>query len=155
MSHPRELLDSAVSLIQVDPETQATLRRAVSTAYYALFHFLIEETCRNWIRVEQRHRLTRRFDHGIMATASRQLTGRLKKRADGSVEARLRSVADAFVELRQRRESADYDLSAVFSFNDVALDIFLVEEAFASWELIRHEQIAQDYLFSLLFKDRA
>jgi uncharacterized protein (UPF0332 family) len=30
---------------------QASLRRAVSTAYYALFHLLIHEATRNWKKV--------------------------------------------------------------------------------------------------------
>ena len=40
---------------------QASLRRAVSTAYYALFHFLIFEATKNWKRVEQRNALARVF----------------------------------------------------------------------------------------------
>jgi hypothetical protein len=70
MAYPQELLDSAISFYQVDPKTQATLRRAVSTAYYSLFHFLIEETCRNWARPEQRGYLARVFDHKTMLSAS-------------------------------------------------------------------------------------
>jgi hypothetical protein len=49
-----ELLVAADEILGLEPETQATLRRAVSTAYYALFHLLIEECCKNWIRPEQR-----------------------------------------------------------------------------------------------------
>jgi hypothetical protein len=67
---PRELLDSARSLHQVIPATQATLRRAVSTAYYALFHFLVEEACANWTRPEQRHALARTFIHRHMFEVS-------------------------------------------------------------------------------------
>jgi hypothetical protein len=40
---------------------QASLRRAVSTGYYALFHLLIHEATLNWKRIEQRGLLARFF----------------------------------------------------------------------------------------------
>lgn len=46
--------------------TQASLRRAVSTAYYALFHFLIDEAVGNWGVVRQRSILARSFEHSNM-----------------------------------------------------------------------------------------
>jgi len=39
IGYRQELLESAISLFQVTPRTQANLRRAVSSAYYAIFHF--------------------------------------------------------------------------------------------------------------------
>jgi hypothetical protein len=42
---------------------QASLRRAVSTAYYALFHLPIDEAVGNWGVPRQR---SRTFDHGKM-----------------------------------------------------------------------------------------
>ncbi len=46
-----------------DVPKQASMRRAVSTAYYALFHLLVGEAVNNW--AVQRHRdiLARLFDH--------------------------------------------------------------------------------------------
>jgi uncharacterized protein (UPF0332 family) len=152
--YPRELLDSAQTLLHADPETQATLRRAVSTAYYSLFHFLIEETCGNWVRPEQRGRLARIFDHKNMYVASNRRVAEHKNAAHGSEEFHLYSVAFAFSQLQEKRHEADYDLTKTLSSADVGLDILLVEKAFASWDAIQNEQIAQDYLFSLLFKER-
>lgn len=63
-------------------------------------------------------------------------------------------VANTFVQLQQNRHTADYLLSAVLTSEDVALDILLVEEAFEIWNDIKEEPVVQDYLFSLLFKDR-
>lgn len=71
MPYSRELLDSAIVLWRTNPETQATMRRAISTAYYALFHFLVEDASANWTRPEQRPRLARVFEHRRMAEASR------------------------------------------------------------------------------------
>ena len=155
MAYSRELLDSALLLYGASPETQATLRRAISTAYYALFHLLIEEATANWVRPEQRAALARMFGHGIMAGASDSRIRKYKNAASDSAESHLHSVARAFYQLQQERHKADYDLSNSLSVADVDLAIRLAEEAFVSWNAIRNEQIGPDYLFSLLFKERS
>jgi hypothetical protein len=43
MGYPLDLPDAADSFLRTEPITQAILRRTVSTAYYALFHLLIED----------------------------------------------------------------------------------------------------------------
>jgi uncharacterized protein (UPF0332 family) len=154
MGYPEELLESAISLLQVTPETQANLRRAVSSAYYALFHLLIGEACKNWARQEQRARLARKFEHGRMLEASRRCDTH-RRAAEGSTEKHLFTVAHAFSQLQEKRHAADYDLSRIFQDTEVALDIFLAQDAFDSWSKIKNEQISQDYLFSLLFKDKS
>ena len=49
MAFPGDLLEQAKHLSKRERRKpkQASLRRAVSTAYYALFHLLIEEATRN------------------------------------------------------------------------------------------------------------
>jgi len=155
MAYPYELLESAYSLVQVSPETQANLRRAVSSAYYALFHLLIGEACNNWSRSEQRGRLARKFEHPRMRDASKQCVDKYKNAASGSVESHLFAVAHAFFQLQEKRHTADYDLSKTFLYTEVALDIYLAQEAFEGWSKIRDQQISHDYLFSLLFKDKS
>ena len=51
-----DLLELARDLADLHPESppQPSLRRAVSTAYYALFHLLISEAPANWARPELR-----------------------------------------------------------------------------------------------------
>jgi hypothetical protein len=78
-----------------------------------------------------------------------------KNATQGSAESQLYSVADASSRLQQERHKADYDMSNTLSAADVELAINLTAEAFERWHAIRNEQIAQDYLFSLLFKERA
>ena len=152
MPYPQELFDSALALCQINPGTQATLRRAVSTGYYALFHFLIEEACKNSARPEQRPAITRVFEHKRMFDASNGRVAKYKNAASGSAESHLYSVADAFCQLQQKRHQADYDLSGTLATSSVELALGSVADAFTS--AIQHEQIAQDYLFSLLFKER-
>jgi hypothetical protein len=72
MPFPEDLLEQAKHLANRErgKPRQASLRRAVSTAYYALFHFLIAEATLNWKRAEQRYVLARLFEHGRMKSAS-------------------------------------------------------------------------------------
>jgi len=52
---------------------QASLRRAVSATYHALFHLLIEDAASRWDgSVEARSGLERAFTHGSMKQASLQ-----------------------------------------------------------------------------------
>jgi poly-beta-hydroxyalkanoate depolymerase len=154
VAYPKELLESAVVACQVTPQTQATLRRAVSTAYYALFHFMIDEACRNWSRAEQRHRLARVFEHKQMADASNRCLSKYASVVQGSTEWHLRSVAYSFQSFKKSATRLINDLSVTLSGGDVAMDILSVENAFTSWGIIQNEQIARDYLYSLLFKER-
>ena len=75
MEFARELLELATGIARLHPENihQASLRRAVSTAYYAIFHLLISEATSNWARPELRNQLGRCFDHGSMRSASESM----------------------------------------------------------------------------------
>jgi len=50
MSFADDLLEQSYDLAHKEPANpkQASLRRAVSTAYYALFHLLIDEAVSKW-----------------------------------------------------------------------------------------------------------
>ncbi len=152
--YPRELLKASMSIWEIEPQTQANLRRATSTAYYALFHLLIEAACRNWERTEQHAKLARVFEHRTMAAASSRRIAEHRNATGGSVEFRLYQIATTFRDLQDRRHMADYDLSLTLSAGTVREWIAQTEIAFDDWDLIRDEQIAHDYLFSLLFREK-
>jgi len=61
MSFSDQLLEQAYHLLNKDGDepNEASLRRAVSTAYYSLFHLLIDEAVGNWGFAHQRSRLAR------------------------------------------------------------------------------------------------
>jgi hypothetical protein len=80
VAYPDELLDTAISLFRISPETQANLRRAVSSSYYALFHLLIGHACENWARPDQRARVARQLEHPRMKAVSKMCVGKLKAR---------------------------------------------------------------------------
>src|SRR5260370_14867658 len=93
--------------------SQASLRRAVSTAYYSLFHLLIEEAARLWQgSAEWRTGLERGFQHGSMQNTSRQFVKLSCWDWHGNqqhIPPALRQVASAFVALPAERHTADYD----------------------------------------------
>ena len=72
MALAEDLLEQAFLLLNKESKNpkQASLRRAVSTAYYALFHLLIQEASANWSRKDMRDYLARAFEHGTMRQAS-------------------------------------------------------------------------------------
>ena len=48
MGLPNERRAASPEFYELEKKTEATLRRALSTAYYALFHLLIESAGNNW-----------------------------------------------------------------------------------------------------------
>ncbi|MBI3683831.1 MAG: hypothetical protein HY235_25945 [Acidobacteria bacterium] len=79
---------------------QSSLRRAVSTAYYALFHLLIADFVSNWRLTDQRARLGRMFEHRKMSGAVLKLQD---KKNPTAVEAELQKVISAFAQLQEDR----------------------------------------------------
>ncbi len=95
---------------------QANLRRAVSSAYYSLFHLLVHEAALHLLRgsaqAPYRKGLTRAFTHTDMKKASNALIGgTLPVYGPITIPADLRAVARAFVDLQEARHRADYDLT--------------------------------------------
>jgi uncharacterized protein (UPF0332 family) len=164
MSLPDELLALASHLANLDDERhhQASLRRAVSTAYYALFHLLVSETTLNWRRDETRSALGRLFEHrkmkGVCDKKVTELNKLLKDNPRDSPELtvakHLLTFANTFVQVFQERNDADYDTSKEWDQTNVLRQIDAVSAAFKSWEAIKHEPPAQAFLFSPLARDR-
>ena len=157
MAFHDEMLDLASELALQDPPRQAVLRRAVSTAYYALFHLLISETTANWSRESSRHSLGRMFDHGMMRRVSlhtSESTELQKSGADPAVIADLQLVARTFCDLQKQRNLADYDLGKPWERTDTIEVLKDCRQAFDAWGRIKNEDIAQEYLVSLLIKPR-
>jgi uncharacterized protein (UPF0332 family) len=162
MPFPEQLLEQAEHLANRERKRprQASLRRAVSTAYYALFHLLIHEATLNWRRADQRALLARFFEHGRMKAASEKQRSECNRNINATPPPapsreleciqHLRRVADTFFQAQQQRLMADYDNTKQWTRTEVLTQIQLVEEAFESWRQIRNEAIAQAYLISLL-----
>ena len=125
-----DLLALAKRLARLEPRRpkQASLRRSISTAYYALFHYLIDQSCRTTMGAQHaqapyRHVVGRSFMHADMKSACKSFAsgGALKRGAAKGLPAtfriapEIRKVAEVFVSLQQMRQVADYDLTARFS----------------------------------------
>jgi uncharacterized protein (UPF0332 family) len=133
------------------------LRRAVSTAYCALFHLLISEAVANWNRVNLRAALGRAFDHNIMKAASNRIQHTRQFPFTGEdlkVVTALKAVAKTFAQLQENRHIADYDNTTSWTRTDALAQVKSAEQAFATWKPIRNEQIAQAFLVSLVVKKR-
>jgi hypothetical protein len=97
------------------------------------------------------------FDHGHMQRSSGGVADPAKIAYTGQdtvhVSA-LRLVAETFVASQDMRHVADYDNGRLWSPPQVAEMVETVVMAFDRWSEIRHTEIAQEYLVSLLIRSR-
>jgi len=132
-----DLIEQAEHLAKIDvaKPKQASLRRAVSAAYYAVFHFLVDEACCVLIGTKNsqkgyRHALGRAFTHSIMKQACSSFAGGtlkdsvikgLPRDAAGNypIPKAIQKMALTFAELQEKRHLADYDRSEVFKRSEV------------------------------------
>jgi hypothetical protein len=106
MSYPEDLLDHANDLCHLDPDAvprQSHLRRAASSAYYALVHLLTMEAPNSWNHESQRHPFARLFNHGLMTKCCDEVKNRLRERLGKKLDdpereayVKLQEVADAY-----------------------------------------------------------
>lgn len=141
MLDPRELLDLATELATSSGsavQNPARRCRAVSTAYYALFHALLRRAADEF--VGRRHQgeasytlLYRGFAHARMKQVCEELDkpslrpvyrDKLKRAA---VSPAVRYLATTFVELQEARHRADYDPDAATSDADAARACLLAD----------------------------
>ncbi len=151
MAFADDLLEQAYHLANLesgDPK-QASLRRAVSTACYALFHLLIDEAVGNWGVARQRSVLARTFDHGKMKSICEDHVKTFYISGQPISGVQLKNIAHTFVQLQENRHTADYDNAFVWSRTSAIAAIDLVSEAFSGWKSIRTQDTAQDYLLQL------
>jgi hypothetical protein len=157
MTYHDDLLRLASDLADKDGATQADLRRAVSTAYYALFHLLVSETTLNWSRESSRNALGRMFDHGLMKRVSDRVADAKRTPFAGKdpiAVSGLRKVAKSFADLQDVRHIADYDNGTFWNLLEAIDAVARAGSAFIVWNEIKHTEIAQEYLVSLLIRPR-
>ena len=161
MSLHADLLEQARHLLRKEPRRpkQASLRRAVSAAYYALFHLLVHESSKRLISGTAQERLraltARAFEHGTMKKASRAfasggLPPNLQSILPHGVPAEIQEIADVFVGLQNARHSADYDVTLKLTRNETREFVGQAEGAFEAWQIVREDPVARVYLAALL-----
>jgi hypothetical protein len=151
-----DLLAVARLLLKFGAESStsdAALRRAVSTAYYAVFHHILGAAARRFLG--QRHEtsaayaiLYRGFDHrrmkevceALRATSLRAKYATQLRRPIMSKE--IRDFAGVFPNLQEQRELADYDPAASFVPSQVSTLIDSAEFAINAFDHASAEERA-------------
>lgn len=160
-----DLLAQARLLATKEPKRpkQASLRRAISSAYYGLFHFLVDQACRFLIsgaaaeRKALREQLARSFEHGAMKSASQAFAGSGSSpwvQVGGTPTSELLRVAEAFVMLQRERHAADYDVSRSFTRGEALALVAQAEDALRDWQKCRGTPAADAYLLAMLVRAR-
>ena len=134
--------------------SQASLRRSVSTAYYALFHLLVEAAALRWDgSPEAQTGMERGFQHRVMSNMSIQFQKHTWRDWHGNhqpVPSAIREIADAFVDLQQDRHKADYDNHEQWTALEVKEDLDAARSAFQHWQSISTDPMAGNYLLAML-----
>ena len=163
MSLPQDLLEQARFLSQREAgrgrPRQASLRRAVSTAYYAVFHLLSADASSQASPVNPtglRERVQRALAHDTMKQAanafqSNNLPTQVATILGRAMHAQVISVARGFVRLQEQRHKADYDLSDQFDRSRVQGLVKVAEQVFIDWNVVRNTDDGRLFLASLMF----
>lgn len=156
-----QLLSQARHLAEMDSgrPVQANLRRAISAAYYAMFHFVIDRALSFFIGTgavqgsdDLRNLMARAFEHADIKGAARAFASGnppdlIKRALAGQpIPTELQEFTQTFVELQERRHQADYDLSSRFIRDNVLTNIQRVEEAIVNWEQIDRDHATGVFL---------
>ena len=163
MDLPSDLLNHAETLAELDPgrPKQVSLRRCVSSCYYALFHLLVGEASRRVARKEDfRYLVSRTIGHREMKDVSQAFSqknlpnnfaNRLNLRV---VPNELRDVAEIFVSLQEERHRADYSVRAAYDRSTTRHYISQTRSAFQKWQTIRGAPEGEAFLLCLVFWER-
>jgi uncharacterized protein (UPF0332 family) len=146
------------------PPRQVDLRRAVSSAYYAVFHTVLTALADEI--VGKAHQSTQRYTLVYRTVTHAQLRALCAEAAKPTAPERLRAYlpdmgfgqdlgvfANALTELQKKRHSADYDPSIRFKMSDVSLDIDLARRAIERFYLAEAHQ-RRAFLYLLAFPPR-
>lgn len=149
--------DFASSLLQVAEDLaaldvrgkprQASLRRALSTAYYSLFHLLIDSAVQYGFQNEAQRRsigpaVARQFGHTEIESILTKLAASQPGNRTGliaavigqdRIEPDLAAFCIVFKELQDEREKADYDRVARFRRAEVVALVTKARAAFDAW----------------------
>ena len=161
--HARELIGGQYGAPGSAPD-EAALRRALSSAYYGLFHRLTTAGSMPFAAGGEplRFQATRAFSHTAMrkvcdayvrSPASPFPTG-LEKLSPNPPDKRLIGIAFAFARLQEGRHSADYDFSVVIEPPYASELVSLAEAALADFNAIQSLPETTVFLAALLLADR-
>jgi uncharacterized protein (UPF0332 family) len=165
--NPDHLFEQASKLIsaQAGRPRQADIRRAISAAYYAIFHATITAAVDQFVGVTNRDRsryglVYRSVSHAWLRDLCKEvqkptLSNRFKPYAPSiGFGPNITTFAAAVVELQEKRHSADYDVMVRVNRSDAALAIATARAALKRFsKASRTRRLA--FLSLLLFQPRS
>jgi uncharacterized protein (UPF0332 family) len=167
MSISGELFDQAEHLLtgygkSAGPD-QTDMRRAISNAYYALFHALVDDAV-DILCPRTPAALTRQFRpafvHTNMKTVCKQFSGRrvaglsdtMKASFTEPIESPIIVFAGLFVHLQAQRQVADYDTFENLAIRDTVYDVDAAKSAWTAWRNMPPSNNKTAFLVSLLME---
>lgn len=170
MTFPESLLQVAEQLVRLDVSgrpRQTALRRAVSTAYYALFHLLVQTAVAAMFRNQYHRQLwgpvaARDFGHSSVLRVAQNACRPLGQRSAAvaavlggqQISPELEQVCRTFETSQQQRELADYDVAYRVLRSEAEALVAEVRAAFEAWEVARHTPVGQAFIALLLLYGR-
>lgn len=156
MSLASDLLDQASTLASLDPmkPKQASLRRAISAAYYSIFHLLIDEAARRIsTNTALQPYIARSFEHKNLKDAANKIIAQSSPQPpwpgqllSAPIEPELARVCNAFVDLQSLRHQADYNVAKTFKRADVVFEVSRAKAAHQDWAQTRASDNATVFL---------
>ena len=138
--------------------SQASLRRCISTAYYAVFNLLLDDAMAVAAPAEPsglRGAVRRAFTHADMIAACRSVRKDQPLRfMPTPVSADIIAVARAFEDLQDARLLADYDVERTTDLGAAEEALLAAETAFVAWAAVRASPDAQVFLLAMLLGKR-
>lgn len=157
-----DLIAQARHLATLEPRrpSQASLRRAVSASYYALYHLLVDAAVRRIAPGEDRDALraclARAFDHNQMRIVAQQFSNRnLSPKLEPSLKGkplqkRIVRFSGTFIDLQQARHEADYDVARQFTRREALEFVGRAEKAVSDWGKVQKSLQAHTFLVGML-----
>ena len=159
--NPDRYLDQAEHLIEWAGGSQAEYRRAISTAYYAVFHTVMKAAADHYIgtanhKSAEYAQAYRQIDHGVLRNVCADYKKPKNQAAVEPTDIDMRAFAKAVVELQQRRHSADYEPILNLSVRDTRAVVASARDAIDRFRGLPRDQRLK-FLFRLMVgktKDR-
>lgn len=143
----RDLVESA----NPDDPHESHFRRAISTAYYALFHCLAESSANLLAGEDPANRSNRAWRQTYRALNHGAVQNRRNRREfKTEFPQAIQDFAKVFVEIRDKRNSADYDPTEPFSKSDAEQAIDDAEDAINDFMSIESGERRNFALYLLL-----
>lgn len=127
----RDLLVTARHLAKARPSKprQADLRRAVSTAYYAVFHALARECADRLVGTNSASRSQEAWTQAYRALEHGFEKQRCERASRQGFPTPITQFADAFATLQEERHRADYDPTASYTRAEALVHVATAERA--------------------------